>query len=671
MRPNIYLMMLGVGLVGLLFASPANATFNINTGALNFTGNQLAEFYFDIDFGSTAHTEAWNITLTWNTNAGVEVEMSDCDRLATATNNTEWLAGWPFAGTTVPVTTAPGSGTITNWYTTPSYSGIHRFFITVAPADLAGIFPNSVSVALTNSAGAGTNTGGFLFHAWTTQNVSAIGTSGASSGFQRNYLQQTLGIATLGGASDQIQFQITATFPSVAASTNVSLRVVTATGTTGNVDFDFYDMGESGGQTPAFTLSAGPGASAANTHLTPPLANAQRFRVVMRAGAGFAPSTLVNFYITFGTNVQINDFLGSDPLPQQATTPVSITPASTTFTTSPAALTASGGSGTPSYNWSIQGAVPTGVSLSSATGASTSIIFGASTPSGSTVTVRAANGTTGEFDQETYTLNFGAVSNTVSISASDPTAGEPSDAGIFALVFSAATTVSTDVTFTLTGTATSGTDYTVAPGGGGSIVGNTLTVQAGTAAITVSVGVIDDTNVEAAETAIMTLTGATQGYTVGTPSQDTVNISDDDTPGVLTITTSTLPAGTAGALYAGGTINSTGGTGNHTWSLTSGILPAGLTLGTGPGASTAITGTPTQTGSFPITVQVVDSSGVPQTDTQAYTLVINAPGGGGGAGGGGGGGGGGCVADSNAPWMLAIGLLALFGFALRMRSRRV
>jgi large repetitive protein len=670
MRPNIYLMMLGVSLVGLLFASPANATFNINTGALNFTGNQLAEFYFDIDFGSTAHTEAWNITLTWNTNAGVEVEMSDCDRLATATNNTEWLAGWPFAGTTVPVTTAPGSGTITNWYTTPSYSGIHRFFITVAPADLAGIFPNSVSVALTNSAGAGTNSGGFLFHAWTTQNVSAIGTSGASSGFQRNYLQQTLGIATLGGASDQVQFQITATFPSVAASTNVSLRVITAAGTTGNVDFDFYDMGESGGQTPAFTLSAGPGASAANTHLTPPLANAQRFRVVMRAGAGFAPSTVVNFYITFGTNVQINDFLGSDPLPQQATTPVAITPASTTFTTSPAALTASGGSGSPSYNWSIQGTVPTGVSLSSATGASTSIIFGASTPSGSTVTVRAANGTTGEFDQETYTLNFGGTANTISVTASDPSAGEPSDNGAWTIAFSTATTASTDVIFSLSGTATLSTDYTLSPSVGG-IAGNTLTVPSGTSSVVVSVVVVDNGTPESSETTIVTLSSATQGYTVGSPSQATVTVTDDDAGPALTITTLTLGAGTSGTLYAGGTINSTGGTGNHTWSLTSGILPAGLTLGTGPGASTAITGTPTQTGSFPITVQVVDSSGVPQTDTQAYTLVINAPGGGGGAGGGGGGGGGGCVADSNAPWMLAIGLLALFGFALRMRSRRV
>ncbi len=63
----------------------------------------------------------------------------------------------------------------------------------------------------------------------------------------------------------------------------------------------------------------------------------------------------------------------------------------------------------------------------------------------------------------------------------------------------------------------------------------------------------------------------------------------------------------------------TGGTTPYTWSLAGGTLPAGLSLTASTGV---LSGTPTASGSFPFTVQVVDSGG--GTATKAVTLVIAA-----------------------------------------------
>lgn len=56
-----------------------------------------------------------------------------------------------------------------------------------------------------------------------------------------------------------------------------------------------------------------------------------------------------------------------------------------------------------------------------------------------------------------------------------------------------------------------------------------------------------------------------------------------------------------------------------TWSISAGALPPGLSINAGTGA---ITGTPTDQGSFAFTIQAVDSSAVPQTATLAGTLEI-------------------------------------------------
>lgn len=89
----------------------------------------------------------------------------------------------------------------------------------------------------------------------------------------------------------------------------------------------------------------------------------------------------------------------------------------------------------------------------------------------------------------------------------------------------------------------------------------------------------------------------------------------------LTLTPSTLPAGTVGTAY-GQTLSASGGTAPYSYALSSGALPAGLSLS----AAGALSGTPTQAGSFTFTATVTDSTaGVAGQASRSYTLSIAAP----------------------------------------------
>ena len=71
----------------------------------------------------------------------------------------------------------------------------------------------------------------------------------------------------------------------------------------------------------------------------------------------------------------------------------------------------------------------------------------------------------------------------------------------------------------------------------------------------------------------------------------------------LTITTTSLPAAVEGQNYSQ-TLQASGGTAPYKWSLNpGGSLPVGLTLSD----SGVISGTPTEAGSFSISVSVSDS----------------------------------------------------------------
>jgi uncharacterized repeat protein (TIGR03803 family) len=87
----------------------------------------------------------------------------------------------------------------------------------------------------------------------------------------------------------------------------------------------------------------------------------------------------------------------------------------------------------------------------------------------------------------------------------------------------------------------------------------------------------------------------------------------------ITVSPGSLPVGVAGSSYPATTFTQTGGTGTVTFSET-GILPAGMIFDP---TSAQLSGTPTQTGSFPITVKATDSAGC--VGSQSLTLAINCP----------------------------------------------
>jgi hypothetical protein len=83
----------------------------------------------------------------------------------------------------------------------------------------------------------------------------------------------------------------------------------------------------------------------------------------------------------------------------------------------------------------------------------------------------------------------------------------------------------------------------------------------------------------------------------------------------LSITTLFLPAVTAGNSY-GQVLAATGGTPPYTWAVTSGALPAGLTLTSG-----VISGIPSVAGTFNFTVTVTDS--VAAMANRQFSILIN------------------------------------------------
>ena len=85
---------------------------------------------------------------------------------------------------------------------------------------------------------------------------------------------------------------------------------------------------------------------------------------------------------------------------------------------------------------------------------------------------------------------------------------------------------------------------------------------------------------------------------------------------------SPLPSGTAGSAYSQTITASPNGGGTWTWSISSGALPPGLSLGPGSGNQDTITGTPTTGGTYNFTISVAESP-PGNFGSQAYALTIN------------------------------------------------
>jgi hypothetical protein len=89
----------------------------------------------------------------------------------------------------------------------------------------------------------------------------------------------------------------------------------------------------------------------------------------------------------------------------------------------------------------------------------------------------------------------------------------------------------------------------------------------------------------------------------------------------LSISTTTLSGAAVGASYQS-QLAATGAWGVYAWSVTSGTLPAGLSLNTQTGA---ITGTPTAAGTFTFTVGVTGTGSPVQAAHESLSLTVTAP----------------------------------------------
>ena len=86
------------------------------------------------------------------------------------------------------------------------------------------------------------------------------------------------------------------------------------------------------------------------------------------------------------------------------------------------------------------------------------------------------------------------------------------------------------------------------------------------------------------------------------------------------ITTSSLTSGQVGVPYSN-TVIAIDGTAPYKWSVTSGSLPAGLTLAAATGK---IAGTPTASGTHSFTIHVTDSASTATTDSANFSITIAA-----------------------------------------------
>jgi uncharacterized protein YhjY with autotransporter beta-barrel domain len=242
-------------------------------------------------------------------------------------------------------------------------------------------------------------------------------------------------------------------------------------------------------------------------------------------------------------------------------------------------VTATGGTG--SYTYSVtSGSLPAGLSLNTSTGAITGTPTGSG---GSTFTIGAI-----DFNSDTGSRSYTVFIGTNSLTLSPSTLPNGTQT----------------TPYSQTVTATGGTGpYTYAVTSGSLPAGLTLNT---------SIGVISGTPTTAG-TASFTV-GATDSH--GNTGSQAYSINIGVAP--LTVNPATLPAATQGTAYSQ-TITGSGGVAPYTYAIVSGALPAGLTLNTSTGV---ISGTPTATGAFNLTVQATDSASTPNTGTRAYTLNV-------------------------------------------------
>jgi lysophospholipase L1-like esterase len=299
---------------------------------------------------------------------------------------------------------------------------------------------------------------------------------------------------------------------------------------------------------------------------------------------------------TFTFTATVSD--GSTPSPQSVSETYTLTVAASppvlqlappeATVNIPYAYTPSVSGGVEPYTWSIaSGGLPAGLSLEPSTGA----ISGTPTTTGSvSVTLRVADSSLPASQSVTAhaSLVVGAAPPLQIETTALPAA--TSEEPYRALVFASGGT--RPLSFSIThGSLPSGLSLDAETG----VISGTPSSQA-TSEFTLQVA--DSSQPSQVRTAVLSIT---------------VNA-----PPALTIATSELSNATAGDSYSQ-TLIATGGTRPYKWSLSSGVLPPGLTLSEATGQ---LAGTLTEPGQFAFTVKVTDSATTPKTASVPLTITI-------------------------------------------------
>jgi len=399
---------------------------------------------------------------------------------------------------------------------------------------------------------------------------------------------------------------------------------------------------------PGLTLATGSGLVSG----TPTTAGTYAFTLQVTDSAGAGGVSNYSITITIGSAITVNPATLSNGLQNIAYS-----------------QTVSGSGGTAPYTFAVSaGALPTGLSLST-----TGTISGTPTVPGTynfTVQATDANGFSGTrgyavvvtaaptiavspasmsdglqnmpYDTQTivasggtspyaYSISSGALPAGLSLSTGGVLSGTPTESGTFnftitatdangysgsrayALSVTAAPTIAVDPAalpdaiqseaYSQSTTATGGTGpHTFAVTGGALPAGLTLATDGTLSGTPTESGTF---NFTVTATDANGYTGS-RAYALGVTPASTISVAPP-----------TLPSAELALSYSQ-TITASGGTGPYAFGVTAGALPAGLTLSAGG----ALSGTPTESGTFNFTVTATDANGY--TGSRAYALSVTA-----------------------------------------------
>ena len=318
---------------------------------------------------------------------------------------------------------------------------------------------------------------------------------------------------------------------------------------------------------------------------------------------------------SFTVNIKVNP---ATAMAFSGTKSDEVLPAGTAASISALALSNSVGT----LTYSISPALPTGLSISSTTGAITGTPTAASASTSYTIAVTDSNG-----QSASYSFNIEVVKPTVSFSAATSSPNE--NAGTHNVVVSLSPAPETTITlaYTVSGSATSGSDFSELDG--------SVSVSSGTTSVNIPVTITDDSVDDDDETIILTLSAGGNYYTLGSTSVHTATITDNDDPPadpVLTITGgSAVTEGTAASFTVNASPNVSGTVAlSYTVAQTGDFVAAGdigttsVSFSGGTGTITVATvGDSTDEANGSVTVTLNDGTGYTLGGAKTASVTVN------------------------------------------------